>query len=428
MIETRYQILKYQIIGSSTNDPEYPVEKINSDTPKGGWHSSRFCLYPQEILIKFPYPVHIRQINLLFHETLIPSRVDIYHFFPSSFNDLLQNYNSLIFDKIGYVKPDSNTRSDYQCREYKRIALAENCYYLKLVFQKNINNIYNPFNQVSLINLQCFGFIYSEANLSEIFKDKFHKNNHNIYNDPDEFDNLLRTENFDKYIPVAEIKDENFHQKAADKLKDLNIHLDRAKYYKDYDKAKQINDYIKQVRLIGYKVEHLNKLKRIAIDKENYPKAKEIKNEVDKLLGYIDEILQKYYRVKTPPIQHEPPEEKLEFIRPSPEPSLNEDIKKYREIDEIPRKKIQYDIAKEEKIITQGENVSENEKEIAAEDLEKRGFHNIDEEIEIKKKIEKEKIEKNMIENYEEDDNERINNTFSEEDSIREELRYKTNK
>ena len=55
MIETRYQLLKYQIIGASTKDPDYPVEKINSNTPLGGWHSSRFCLYPQEILIKFPY-------------------------------------------------------------------------------------------------------------------------------------------------------------------------------------------------------------------------------------------------------------------------------------------------------------------------------------------------------------------------------------
>ena len=191
MIETRYQILNYQIIGASTSDPDYPLEKIKSDTPKGGWRSSRFCLYPQEILIKFPYPVHIRQINLLFHETLIPSRVDIYHFFPTKFNDLMLNYNSLIFDKIGYVKPDSNTRSDYQCREYKRIALAENCYYLKLVFQKNITNIYNPFNQVGLVNLQCFGFLYTEANLSEIFNDKFHKNNHIIYNNVDEFDNLI---------------------------------------------------------------------------------------------------------------------------------------------------------------------------------------------------------------------------------------------
>ena len=144
MIETRYQILNYKLIGASTTDPENPLEKINSSIPMGGWHSARFCPYPQEILIKFPYPVHIRQINLLFHETLIPSRVDIYHFFPKTFNDLLTDYNNLIFDKIGFIKPDSNARSDYQCREYKRVALAENCYYLKLVFQKNINNIYNP--------------------------------------------------------------------------------------------------------------------------------------------------------------------------------------------------------------------------------------------------------------------------------------------
>ena len=244
----------------------------------GGWHSARFCLYPQEILIKFPYPVHIRQINLLFHETLIPSRVDIYHFFPKTFSDLMADYNNIIYDKIGYIKPDSNTRSDYQCREYKRIALAENCYFLKLVFQKNINNIYNPFNQVALVNLQCFGFVYTEANLSEIFKDKFHKNNHNIYNDPEEFDELIKTENFDKYVPVAEINDGDFHKKVSDKLTDLNLHLDRAKYFNDYDKAKQINDFINQARLIGYKVEHLNKLKRIAVDKENYPKAKEIKD------------------------------------------------------------------------------------------------------------------------------------------------------
>ena len=203
----------------------------------------------------------------------------------------------------------------------------------------------------------------------------------------------------------------------------MNIHLDRAKYFNDYDKAKQIDDYINRVRLIGYKVEHLNKLKRIAVDKEDYPKAKEIKAEIDKLLGYIDEIHRKYYRVKTPPIHHEPPEDKLEFVRPSPEPSLNEDIKKYREIDEIPRKKIQYDIAKEEKIITQAENIEEEEKEIKPEDLEKRGFHNVDEEIEIKKNKEKEELIKALIEN-DEDDN-IINNTFSEEDSIREELRYK---
>ena len=412
MIETRYQILKYTIIGASSKDPDHPLEKISSNNPQDGWHSARFCSYPQEILIKFSYPVHIRQINLLFHETLISSRIDIYHFFPKKYNDLLIDYNSLTFDKIGYIIPDSNSRTDYQCREYKRISIAENCTYLKLVFQKNIHNIYNPFNQVALINLQCFGFIYSEDNLQEIFKDKFHKNNHNIYNNPEEFDNLLKKENFDKYIPIGEIKDNNFHQICSDKLNDLNEHLNRAIFYTDYEKAKTINGFIDQVRIIGYKVEHLTKLKRIAVDKEDYKKAKEIKNEIDKILGYVNDIDPKYYRLPTPPLTHKPPEEKMDYVRPSPEPSLNEDIKNYREIDEIPRKKIEYDISKGDKIITSLENGEEEKKVEENLDikLEKRGFHNIDEENE----------------NIEE--KEKLDNTFSDEDSIREELRYKLKK
>lgn len=413
MIETRYQILKFSLIGASSKDPNYPLERITSKNPQEGWHSARFCSYPQEILIKFPYPVHIRQINLLLHETLISSRIDIYHYFPKKYNDLLLDYNSLTFDKIGYIIPDSNSRTDYQCREYKRISIAENCTYLKFVFQKNFHNIYNPFNQVALVNLQCFGFVYSEENLQAIFQDKFHKNTHNIYNNPEEFDNLLKTENFDKYIPVGKIKDNDFHKIVSDKLKDLNIHLDRAKFYNDYEKAKTINDFIDQVKIIGYKVEHLNKLKRIAVDKENYPKAKELKIEIDKILGYVNEIDRKYYRVPTPPITHKPPEEKLDYVRPSPEPSLNEDIKNYREIDEIPRKKIEYDISQGEKIVTHLENGEEEDEKKEDKDmkLEKRGFHNIINEMES------------------EGEKENLNNvTFSDEDSIREELRYKLNK
>jgi hypothetical protein len=57
---------------------------------------------------------------------MISSRIDIYHFFPKKYIDLRADYNSLVFDKIGYVIPDSNSRTDYQCREYKRISIAEN--------------------------------------------------------------------------------------------------------------------------------------------------------------------------------------------------------------------------------------------------------------------------------------------------------------
>ena len=391
MIETKFQLLKYKIIGASSEDPDHPVEKISSSNPQDGWHSARFCSYPQEILIKFPYPVHIRQINLLFHETLISSRIDIYHFFPSKYSDLLMDYNSMIFDKIGYINPDSNSRTDYQCREYKRIAIAENCTYLKLVFQKNINNIYNPFNQVALINLQCFGFIFSDNNLQEIIKDKFHKDNQNIYNNPEEFDELLKKENFDKYIPVPEIKDDQFHQICSDKLKDLNKHLERAKIYADYEKAKTIQDFIEQVRIIGYKVEHLTKLKRIAVDKEDYLKAKELKNEIEKILGYVNEINQNYYTLPTPRVNHEPPEKKISNVKSTPEHSMNEDIKNYKELEEI------IPGGKDGKENTEGEKEEEKE-----EQEDKKDEEGVNEEKENKNKI-----------------------TSSEDDSVREVLRDK---
>ena len=34
----------------------------------------------------------------------------------------------------------------------------------KIMLLKNINIIYNSFNQVFLINLQCFDFVYDETN------------------------------------------------------------------------------------------------------------------------------------------------------------------------------------------------------------------------------------------------------------------------
>lgn len=43
-----------------------------------GWHSQRFCTYPQEIVIGFPCKVHLKNIDICFHEQKVPSKVEIY--------------------------------------------------------------------------------------------------------------------------------------------------------------------------------------------------------------------------------------------------------------------------------------------------------------------------------------------------------------
>jgi len=51
MKENNSKKLKYRIIEASSEDPEYPVFELLKGMESNGWVSSRFCNYPQEILI-----------------------------------------------------------------------------------------------------------------------------------------------------------------------------------------------------------------------------------------------------------------------------------------------------------------------------------------------------------------------------------------
>ena len=75
---------------------------------------------------------------------------------------------------------------------------------------KNINIIYNSFNQVFLINIQCFDFVYDDSIIINFYS-YFNKNNQYIYNYPNEFDNLIKTENSNIYVPFSLIKDDDLN-------------------------------------------------------------------------------------------------------------------------------------------------------------------------------------------------------------------------
>ena len=81
MEEQQLECLNFRLVGASSEDPEHPSFSILSSAKQQGnqgWQSVRFCTYPQEILINFPSPVRLREVNLIFHEYLIPTKVDLY--------------------------------------------------------------------------------------------------------------------------------------------------------------------------------------------------------------------------------------------------------------------------------------------------------------------------------------------------------------
>ena len=72
---TEINKLPHKLIESTTEDPEHPLRELTRGMKGGGWFSSRFSQFPQEIYVQFPQPVLIKQVNIVVHEKSIPSQI-----------------------------------------------------------------------------------------------------------------------------------------------------------------------------------------------------------------------------------------------------------------------------------------------------------------------------------------------------------------
>ena len=164
-----FPLLKYRLVGVSTEDPENPFYSLISGLKNDGWCSVRYSTYPQELLIQFCRPCRLRQVNLLLHEYKIPSKIDLYYFFPKTFSEFNLDIDDLIFEKLGYIIPNINKIPNKEAREFKQIFMNENVYYLKFVFHQNYPNLKNLFNQVGLISIQCYGIDFTANNINGLY-------------------------------------------------------------------------------------------------------------------------------------------------------------------------------------------------------------------------------------------------------------------
>ena len=278
MNELSIHPLKYRIIGSSSEDPDFPLFSLISGGQNEGWHSIRFCSYPQEILIQFTQPVRLRQVNILLHQTFIPSSIEFFYFFPQKYDDFFKDINSLIFNKIGYVNPDSNAKTDYKAREYKKVAFNENVLYLKLVLNKCIYNLYNTFNQVAIISLECFGFDFTVNNIDYLFPNRNKSLNY--------FAN-----NMNNYIPNPNLDDNDLDEVCLNKIDELKLQLDRCVEEENYDQAKIINELIQRIKILGHKIYNLQEIKFKSIEVNDYDNAKIVKNEIERIKNIIKEVV-----------------------------------------------------------------------------------------------------------------------------------------
>ena len=146
-------ILKFRIMSVSSEHKDYPTSNLL--VPKKGnkgWQSDRFCVYPQEIILGFPQVCNISSMQLLSHQSKIPTKIDILVSNPAP-DQVFKSMDNLTFKKIGYFMLSSNEASNFQSRELKTVYIDSKAVFLKLVLHKPHSNGINLFSQVNIIRL-----------------------------------------------------------------------------------------------------------------------------------------------------------------------------------------------------------------------------------------------------------------------------------
>ena len=273
-----FPLLKYRLVGVSTEDPENPFYSLISGLKNDGWCSVRYSTYPQELLIQFCRPCRLRQVNLLLHEYKIPSKIDLYYFFPKTFSEFNLDIDDLIFEKLGYIIPNINKIPNKEAREFKQIFINENVYYLKFVFHQNYPNLKNLFNQVGLISIQCYGIDFTANNINGLYP--------NIRKPTD----FLTQKSLYPQIKKKEYNDSMLDEVCVMKIKELKEALDFTLKIENYDEAKKVTDLIHLVRKIGEKINEAKETKNKALEVDDWDTCKIAKNKIDELREKVKEI------------------------------------------------------------------------------------------------------------------------------------------
>ena len=209
---------------------------------------------------------------MVIHEKNIPAQIKFYTYFPENNNELLGNYHNVKYKYIGFIKMDTNERSQFRARESRKIYINTKSLFLKIELGKNYINEYNVFNQVGLMNLDFFG-TYLPPLGNNIKKNQFI------------LKHALRKDN------ANTISDQALEDICGQELKDLKEKMNYNIKMENYIECKQIKIKLDRVRMYGKQIYDLENQKKLAVNNEDFDQAMELKNLVDKMKVNLKTII-----------------------------------------------------------------------------------------------------------------------------------------
>lgn len=92
--------IPFRVVHVSGQDENFKAVELNSHNPNvRGWHSTRFCLYPQDLVIYLEQKCRLRKIQILSHQFLIRKPLSVTKKYRLSFHllfDFLCSYKDRV--------------------------------------------------------------------------------------------------------------------------------------------------------------------------------------------------------------------------------------------------------------------------------------------------------------------------------------------
>ena len=263
-------LLSYKVAAATSESDDHPVRELQSfHAQSRGWQSSRWCDYPQELVLQFPGKVTLQQVQVLSHQFKIASRVELFMgAVPPGVPAPVSGAAGVKFTRLGHFSLDSNERSGYQARELKTVYVprATEGTYLKLVLHKCHINEHNLYNQLGLLAVRAIGSGPGAAGASPVDPLALQASSQPPEEPrPDE----PRGASMDPAV-VAMVRELEEQKKAA-------------VGGEDYDEAKRLKVRMDELKRLGVQLAEMERKKVSAVANEDYDTAKDIKDQLNEL-------------------------------------------------------------------------------------------------------------------------------------------------
>eukprot|EP00057_Strongylocentrotus_purpuratus_P005940 XP_011660414.1 PREDICTED: centrosomal protein of 104 kDa [Strongylocentrotus purpuratus] len=300
--------IPFSVIYASSTDEGYNCKELEIHNPLvKGWVGGRFCLYPQEIVLRLPDKTRIRKLQLLSHQFLIPTKIEFY--VGSLPPDHITSLNGQRYKRLGYITLSDNAKTGFKARELKSVHVDAVGKYLRLVVYKNHVNKHNLYNQVGLVAVNIIG---DELITDNGKNDRGGKRVNDVINQhmpPGSTfneDELGRTGEVDPIVlgainkpdyisPMDDLAFDMYQDpEVANIIRKLDNRKNEAVIQEEFDLAKRLKQAVSDLQKVGERLGRYEVEKRRAIETEDYDLAKVKKLQMEEYRLQIYKQLELY--------------------------------------------------------------------------------------------------------------------------------------